>query len=171
MGAALPVDEFEVGEEGLSVARRPDREPALHPVEEQGLVALNAVGSANRLSGSWRHEDLGFDPCGRDLGCLHHLSRQHSVLDQEHIRVESSPFVPGAHLADGPEDLYELPGGKDTLQGHDIVELQVFAVGHPDPELEWCGVDGPQHTTDHLLHPAESRPALGQIEPSPRLAG
>ena len=164
MGATLPVDEFEVCVEGLAVARSSDREPALHPIEEQGLVALLAVGPANRLAGSWRHEDLGLDPGGRDLGCFHHLSRQDPVLDQEHIRVESSAFVPGAHLTDGPEDLHQLAGGKDTLEGDDIVQLQVFAFGHPDPELEWCGVDGPQHTTDHLLHPAERRPAVGQVE-------
>ena len=72
--------------------------------------------------------------------------------------------MPGAHLTDRPEDLDQLTGGEDPFEGDDIVQLEVLAFAHADPELEGGGVDGPQHTTDHLLHPAERRPGVGQVE-------
>ena len=63
MRAAGAVEELEVGEQRLAVAADADRELASISVEEQGLVALAALGAAHLGAGQRRHEDLGLDAC------------------------------------------------------------------------------------------------------------
>ena len=65
------------------------------------------------------------------------------------------PFVPGAHLTDRPEDLDQLTGGEDPFEGDDIVQLEVLAFAHADPELEGVASTVPS-----------TRPTISSIRPS-----
>ena len=79
MGAPPPVDELEIGEHRLSAAGEPDREPVVHRVEEQRLVALLALGLPHLLARTGRNEDLRLEPGGGDLGRLRGLGREEAV--------------------------------------------------------------------------------------------
>ena len=102
--AASAVEELEVEIEALAVAREAGREPVLHPVEEQRLVAIGAGGAPHLVARARRHEHLGLEPRGHHHAGFGHLGRELPVLDQEHVAVEASSFVAGANLGDDAVD-------------------------------------------------------------------
>ncbi len=148
MCAPLPVDELEVHPKGLARASPAHRYLALHAIEEQGPVTLLVGGDADVLAGTGRHEHLGLEAGGGNLGGLGHLGRQDAVLDEKHVGVEARPLVPGHHLADGPVYAHELARRQNPLQGDDVVELEELPLADTHPELEWRGISGPEDPTD-----------------------
>ena len=153
VGAARAVEEVEVREDGLAVAREADRQPPLHAVEEERLVAARALGPAHLAPGQRRHEDLGLDARHLDVRGLRHDRRQHALLDQEHVGVELGALVARAHQVD---DAVEPDLAAVGQLGHDldhVVELQVLPRLDRHPELERHRVLRPEHA-------AESRHAV-----------
>ena len=107
--AARAVDEVEVGEQRLAVAAEPDRQLALHAVEEQRLVALVARAPGGpRAPGSGGTYTSGSTRVVVHLRGLDRLGRQHAVGDEEHVRVEARAFVAGPHLGDDSREPHRL---------------------------------------------------------------
>ena len=75
VGAPGAVEELHVEEERLAVARQPGRDLLGHVVEVEGAAALVAGGLAHVGAGQRRHEDLGLEPGGHDLGRPDDLGR------------------------------------------------------------------------------------------------
>ena len=98
------VEEVEVGEDGLPVAREPDRDLPLHAVEEEGFVAAEAGGPPHLLSRPRGHEDLRLDARHLHVGGLGHRGGQDPLLDQEHVGVEPRPLVAGPNEVDDAEE-------------------------------------------------------------------
>lgn len=154
MGPSLAVEELEVGIERFAVSGGANGKLPLHSIKEQRLVALIAAGSPHRVAWPRRDKDLRLDPGDRHLGGLDDLGREHSVLDQEYVGVESGALVSSPDLTHRPEQLDNLSRRKDAFQGDDIVEFEIFAFGHAHPELERRGVDRSENTTHHFVHVA-----------------
>ena len=152
MGAARAVEEVEVGEDGLAVAREADRELALHPVEEERLVAAQAARPAHLLPRQRRHEDLGLDARHLDVRGLRDDRGQHALFDQEHVGVEARALVAGAHdVHDAVEPDLRRVGQRGRDLDH-VVELQVLARLHRHPELERHRVLRAEHAADRGAH-------------------
>ena len=137
MGAPGAVQKLDVGVDDLAVARQAHRDPPLHSVEEQGLVAILAGGLAHHLARYGHDVDLGLEARGQNLGGLGDLGRQHTVLDQEDIAVEAGALVPGAQVGDHPVDPhgFALPR-KLPFEHQHVVELEEGSLLDRHPEFE-----------------------------------
>ena len=100
------------------------RQPVGHPVEEQRLVALLALGPADLAAGQRRHEHLGLEPGGQHLRRLGHLGGQDAVLDEEHVGVEAGPLVAGPDLRHHARQRQRRAVGQRPVAHDDVVELQ-----------------------------------------------
>ncbi len=145
MGAAGPVQEVDVEVDRLAVARQAGRQAPGHAVEVERLVAVPAARPLGRPAGQRRDEHLGFEPGGHDERRLGRLGRQDAALDEEGVRIEREALVSGADLLDDPADPDHADAGDLGLEDHRVVELEVRAGPHADPELERGRVLRPEH--------------------------
>ena len=145
VGPLGPVQEVQVQVEGLLVPGQAGGEPAVHLVEEEGLVPGLALGPVHRRAGQGRDEDLGLEAGGLDQSGPADLGGQDPRLDQEDVAVQRGALVAGPDLAHHPVDLHRAPVGQGPLEGHDVVELEERVGADPDPELQRRGVLGPDH--------------------------
>ena len=152
MGATRTVEELEVDPEGVTVSSHPDREPAIHLVEEEGALALVTFGDTDRLTRSRWHEHLRLEPCCRDVSRLGDLRRKNAFFDEKHVGVKTRTLVTGHHLTNGAVHGHDLATRQDTLQRNHVIELDELTGGHADPELEGCCIFGPEDPSDHLFH-------------------
>ena len=148
MGALRAVDEVEVEDDRLAVAREPGGQPALDGGEVERLVALGVDGPPHLGPRQRRHERLRHDAGHLDLGRLGDLGGEDAVGDQEDVAVEAGAFVARPHLADDAVDRHLLAGRQDAVGGDDVVELQVPAGRHGHPELERRRLVGAEHQAD-----------------------
>ena len=148
MRAAGAVEEVKVDVDGGAVPAGADRQPAVHLVEVQRVLAVGAGGAAGRLAGSGRHVALRLHPGGGDLRGLLNPGRQHAVADQEHVRAEAGALVPGGHLGDHAGDRHRPESG-DVAAGDDhVVELQVSVLVQRDVPAQRGGVLGAEDAAD-----------------------
>lgn len=152
MGTTVTVDELEVDPKRLTVAGQSHGYLAFHAVEEEGAITLFALSDTHLLAGAGRDEHFGLEAGSGHLGRLGDFGGQNALLDEKDIGVEPGSLVAGHHLADGSIHPNHFAGGKDALQGDHIVELEKLAVPDTDPELQWCGVPGPQDSPDQICH-------------------
>ncbi len=136
--AARSIEEIDVAVDRGLVAADPERQPALHPIEEERHVALGDR-EAHGLARARRHEDLGIDARHRHPRRHRHRCRQHAVGDQEDVRIELGAFVAGAHEVD---DAVEMDGAAVGERGaHDdhVVELEIGVAmdALPRSRAEW----------------------------------
>jgi hypothetical protein len=157
VGAARAVEEVEVREDRLAVAREADGQAALHLVEEQSLIAVDARGPRYLLAGPRRDEDLGLDPRDPDVRGLGHGRGKHSLFDQEHVGVELGALVAGTDHVDHAEEPDDAAVGQRGLDHDHVVELDVLPLGHPQPEVEGHRIDRAQDTTHCHTHADASR--------------
>ena len=166
--AAGAVEELEVEVQRLVTMIDADGELGLHLVEVESLVALLALGAADRGARQRRHEDLGLDACGEDLGDLARLRGEDAVLDEEHVGVEASALVASLDLADDAGDRDGLVVGEVAGAHHDVVELEELALGERDGERERRGVGGADHAADLVQ---SLGPSTHRLRMSPEGAG
>ena len=131
--AAGAVEELEVEVQRLVTMIDADGELGLHLIEVERLVALRSLGAVHRGAGQRRHEDLGLDAGREDLGDLARLRGEDAVLDEEHVGVEACALVASLDLADDAGDRDGLVVGEVAGAHHDVVELEVLALGRARP--------------------------------------
>jgi hypothetical protein len=111
VGTPAAVEELEVEEERLVVARQARRQPVPHLVEQQRLVTFGPRRLADALARQRRHVDLGLEPRGQHLGGLADLGRQDPVADQEHVGLHAGALVRRPHLRHDARDAQQLAVG------------------------------------------------------------
>ena len=79
VGAARAVEEVEVGEDGLAVARQADRQPPLHAVEEQRLSRSRARAPRTGGPGSGGTKTSGSTRVTCTWAACRHERRQHAL--------------------------------------------------------------------------------------------
>ena len=158
------VEEVEVGVERLAVAAEPDRQLALHRVEEQRVVALVArPPGAPRRPGSGGTNISGSTRVACTSAASTDLGRQHAVGDEEHVGVEAGALVAGPHLRHHAGDrTVPSPPGSVAVERHDVVELEVLARARPRPRTPaaWrprCRGPAPRSWSPCRLHPSLRR--------------
>ena len=151
MRAARAVEEVDVRVQRFTIASETDREPAIHGVEQQRSVTFFADGTPHRRAGPGWHERLGFDARGAHFGGLDRLGGQHTVGDEEDVRIEARTFLAGSHLGDHTRKPHRLcVPGKVAVGHHDVVELEVLIGRDRHPERQRRAVLRPDHTPDEL---------------------
>src|SRR2546426_3143115 len=87
-----------------------------------------------------RHVDLRFHTRRHYLRGLDNLRGQQSILDQEHVRVETRPLMPRSNLSDDAGKVY-LAQVRQGALGYDyVVELQELPRRKTHPIGERCRI-------------------------------
>ena len=149
--AARAVEKVDVRKQRLAVTSEADRESAIHRVEQERAVTFLADGAPHGCAGARRHERLGLHACGAHLGGFDGLRGQHTVGDEEDVRIEAGTFLAGPHLGDHTRKPHRLGvAGELTVGDDDVVELEILVRRDRHPERQRRAVLGPDHSPDEL---------------------
>ena len=153
MRAARAVDEVEVGVQRLAVAAEPDRQLALHLVEEERVVALVALrpphlarpgSGGTNISGSTRvviTSAASTASAGSTPSAMRNTSESKRAPSWRARTWVTTPGEPHRFVA---------PGHR-ALADDDVVELEVLVGRERDPERQRGGVLGAEDPPDRLI--------------------
>ena len=136
VGAAGAVEELEVEVEGLVVAGQAGRQRPAHLRRSSRASSRSAPVALRTASpGSGGTKTSGSNRVASTWAASLTSAGSTPVGDEEHVAVEAGALVAGPHLRHDAGDAQPLAVGQHAVDHHDVVELQVGAVAHPDPEL------------------------------------
>ena len=150
------VEEVEVHQHRLAVAREADRQGARHGVLVEGHGPVGAAGPPHRRAGMGGHPALGLHPDHLDLGRADQLAGHDPLGDDRGVGGERRALEAREALGDDAVGR-DLTGRVRGGDGHQVVDLQALALAQADLEGLAGGRLVAQHDADGAAHAASSR--------------